>query len=226
MADKSSVKTKYENGPLTSVIRLWAWVLLIWSVYRYFFHLPETVDEFIVKPIVFVGPVLWYVFRSEKRTLASLGITGQNFFISLYTGIGIGFLFALEGVIANFVKYGALTINPITAFKQYGFVLLFLSLATACSEEILGRGFLFSRIYEKSKENLVYATFYSTGMSALLHIPILLTSLKYTGTTLVIYFLSVFAIGFANAILFRQTKSIVGPVLVHLFWNMTVALYL
>jgi membrane protease YdiL (CAAX protease family) len=225
MSDKS-MKKNQENGPLTSVFRLWAWILLAWSVYRYFFHLPEAVDEFVVKPLVFVVPVIWYVLKREKRPLSSIGLTGENFFVSLYTGLGIGFLFALEGMAANFIKYGQFTINPIVAFRQYGFLLLLLSVATAFSEELLGRGFIFSRFLEKSNGNLMYASFYSTGMSVLLHVPILLTSLKYQGSTLVLYFATSIAIAFANAILYRQTKSLVGPVLVHLFWNMTVALYL
>src|SRR3972149_8795552 len=159
MADKTTKNKNSENGPLTGVFRLWAWVLLVWSVYRYFFHLPEAVDEFIMKPLVFVVPVLWYVLKKEKRPLSSIGLTGDNFFVSVYTGFGIGFLFALEGLAANFVKYGQFTISPIAAFRQYGFFLLLLSIATAFSEELLGRGFLFSRFYEKSNENLMYASF-------------------------------------------------------------------
>src|SRR4029078_13302165 len=112
------------------------------------------------------------------------------------------------------------------AFQQYGFFLLVVSLATAISEEILGRGFLFNRFFEKSKGNLIYAATYSTFMFLALHVPILLTTLKYQGVTLVMFFVTSIAIGFTNAILFRYSKSIVGPVLVHLFWNMTVALYL
>lgn len=215
-----------EDGPLTGIFRLWAWILLVWSVYRYFFHLPETVDEFIFKPLIFVAPVLYYVLKIEKRPLSSIGITLQNFFPSLYAGFGIGFLFAVEGILANYVKYGQLTISPIKAFQQYGFFLIVVSLATAFSEELLGRGFLFSRFYEKSKENLVYAAVYSSFMFLSLHVPILLTSLKYQGVTLVMFFATSIAISFANAILFRYTKSLVGPMLVHLFWNMTVALYL
>ncbi len=228
MADSKTVSkpSGSGDGPLTATFRLWAWVLLVWSIYRYFFHFSEAADEFIFKPLIFVGPVLYYVTRIEKRSLSSIGITTENFFPSLYAGFGIGFLFALEGIVANYLKYGQLTISPIKSFQEYGFFLLVISLATAISEEILGRGFLFSRFYEKSKENLIYAASYSTAMFLALHVPILLTSLKFQGVTLVMFFATSVAISFANAILFRQSKSLVGPILVHLFWNMTVALYL
>lgn len=226
MAITANAKGKTDDGPLAGIFRTWAWILLIWSVYRYFFHLPEYIDEIIFKPLVFIVPVFFYVLKIEKRPLSSIGLTMENFFPSLYAGLGIGFLFALEGLAANMVKYGTLTINPIEVFKEYGFLLLAVSLATAFSEELLGRGFLFSRFYEKTKGNLIYASCYSTAMFMALHVPILLTSLKFQGVTLVMFFATSIAISFANAILFRYTKSLLGPVLVHLFWNMTVALYL
>lgn len=208
------------------VYRLWAWILLAWSLYRYFFKFPEWVDELIFKPFVFVAPVVWYVVRREKRRLESLGLTTNNLFTNIYVGLGFGFVFALEGLAANAIKYGKLTIAPIVPFEQYGlFLLLFLSLATACSEELLSRGFLFSRIYERTK-NMPVASIVSTLLFVLLHVPILVTSLKLQGTALVLFFVTDIVLGVANSLLYFNTRSLVAPVLVHLFWNMTVALYL
>ena len=211
---------------LEPVYQLWGWILLIWSLYRYFFKLPETVDEFVVKPLVFVLPVLWYVLKKEKRDLTTLGLTTKNLFTSLYVGLGFGFVFALEGIAANAIKYGKIQINPIAAFEQYGLLtLLILSVATAFSEELLNRGFLFGRILEKTK-SLPYASLLSTVLFVLLHVPILVTSLKLQGTMLVLFFLTDFILGMANSLLYYNTKSLLAPILVHVFWNMTVALYL
>lgn len=219
-------KTKEVLGPLTSVFRLWAWILLVWSLYRYFVNMPELFDEFIAKPLVFAAPVFWYVLNVEKRPLSSLGLTTKNLFKSIYIGLGIGFLFALQGLAANYLKNGELHIQPISAFQQYGFLLLLISLATAFSEELLGRGFLFSRFYEKSKGKFIYAAVYSSVLFALLHVPILLTSLKFEGITLIMFFATSLVISLVNCILFKYTKSLVAPILVHMFWNMTLALYL
>lgn len=211
---------------LEPIYQVWGWTLLVWSLYRYFFKLPETVDEFIAKPLVFLGPLLWYVFKKEKRNFESLGITAKNFFMNLYVGIGFGFVFALEGIAANAIKYGKIQINPIAAFEQYGMVmLLVLSVATAVSEEILNRGFLFGRIMEKTK-NLPKAALLSTVLFVLLHVPILVTSLHLQGTMLILFFLTDFILGMANSLLYYNTKSLLAPILVHVFWNMTVALYL
>lgn len=217
MADKASLEAVYH---------LWGWILLIWALYRYFLKLPEWADEFITKPLVFVAPVLWYVLKKEKRRLTSIGLTTKNLFTSIYIGLGFGFVFALEGLAANALKYGKIQLNPIPAFEQYGLVmLLVLALATSFSEELLMRGFVFSRIFEKTKK-LPYASLLSTVMFMFLHVPILVTSLKLQGLTLVLFFVTDFILGFANSLLIYNTRSLVAPILVHLFWNMTVALYL
>ncbi len=104
-------------------------------------------------------------------------------------------------------------------------MLILLSLATAFSEELLSRGFIFNRIHEKTK-NLPYASFISTLLFVLLHVPILVTTLKFQGVTLILFFATDFILGMANSLLFYNTGSLVAPILVHIFWNMTVALYL
>ena len=210
---------------VTSVFRVWAWILLAWSLYRYFFHLPEWVDEFIFKPMVFVAPVLWYVRMKHKESLASVGLTWRNFFPSVYIGLGFGIIFALEGLATHAIKYGKLDVNPIAAFQQYGFFLILLSLATAFSEELLSRGFVFNRLYEKTK-NLAYSSVVSSVMFMLLHVPILVTMTKLQGTTLILFLVTDFVLGMANSLLYYNTGSLVAPILVHIFWNMTVALYL
>lgn len=225
---KSAVKSVQEKkiDPLESMYRVWGWIVLVWALYRYFFKLPEWLDEFVFKPLIFAAPVLWYVRMREKRSLSTIGITSSNLFTSIYIGLGFGFLFALEGIAANAIKYGKLQFTPIAAFEQYGLgLLLLLSAATAISEEILSRGFVFSRILE-AKKSLPLAALISTAMFAVLHVPILVTSLKLHGITLLLFFLTDIVLGIANSLLLYNTGSLVAPILVHIFWNMTVALYL
>jgi uncharacterized protein len=223
MPQKTIAATKLK---LESIYQVWAWILLAWSVYRYFLKFPEWTDELFFKPIIFIIPVLVYVFRKEKRDLESIGITTKHIFTGIYTGVGFGFLFAMEGLLVNWLRNGRIVINPIAAFAEYGMAqMLILSLATALWEELLSRGFLFHRIYEYSK-NIVFSTLISTLLFVLLHVPILVTSLKLQGGLLGLFFFTNFILGCINSLLFLRTKSLAAPVLVHLFWNMTVALYL
>ena len=92
------------SSSLDPMYHLWGWIVIAWALYRYFFQLPEWADEFIFKPLVFVLPVLWYVRHREKRSLSSVGITTKNIFTSIYIGLGFGFIFALEGILANAVS--------------------------------------------------------------------------------------------------------------------------
>ncbi|MBI3385712.1 CPBP family intramembrane metalloprotease [Candidatus Gottesmanbacteria bacterium] len=221
------MKGKVKKGlSLEPIYQVWGWIALSWALYRYFLRLPEWADELVFKPAVFVLPVLWYVTKRERRPLTSLGLTTKNLFTSIYIGLGFGFVFAVEGLAANAIKYGRIQIQPITAFQQYGMVvLLFLSLATAFSEELLSRGFVFARILQKTK-NLPYASVVSTALFVLLHIPILVATHQLQGMTLVLFFVTDTILGLANSLLYYSTSSLIAPILVHIFWNMTVALYL
>jgi membrane protease YdiL (CAAX protease family) len=63
-------------------------------------------------------------------------------------------------------------------------------------------------------------------MFVLLHIPILVTMTKLQGMTLVLFLVTDLVLAIANSLLYYNTGSLVAPILVHIFWNMTVALYL
>ena len=226
MAGKKKIAHRIFGTPTATVFRMWAWILLAWGLYRYFIRFPEWTDEFFFKPIVFVVPVVWYVLKKEKRTLESLGITGKRFANSLYIGLGFGMVFALEGILVNSIKNGTLTVTPIAALSENGLIpLLIISLATAFSEEVLNRGFIFKRLYEGTK-NIVYSIGLSSLMFVFLHVPILVTSTHLTGSTLLLFFVTNLIIACMNSLLFLSTGSLVAPILVHIFWNMAVALYL
>lgn len=223
---KKSKATVTKISSLEPIYQVWGWIALSWALYRYFFRFPEWVDELIFKPLVFVLPVFWFVVKKEHKRLNSLGLTTKNMFTSIYIGLAFGFVFALEGLAANAIKYGRINVQPIAAFQQYGMLpLLILSLATAFSEELLSRGFIFSRILEKTK-NLPYASIVSTLLFLLLHVPILVAMHQLQGLTLVLFFVTDTILGLANSLLYYSTGSLIAPILVHIFWNMTVALYL
>lgn len=205
---------------------IWFLILLVWSIYRVYFKLPEWVDEIIVKPLIFVLPVIVWVIYQEKRRLESIGLSFRNFFKEIYIGLGIGVLFGLEGLVVNYVKYGVFSFVPLFALSSVGLLpFLLFSLSTSVSEEILGRGFVFGRIFEAEK-NLFKSAVISSFMFLLLHIPILFTRLNLMGGAAVVYLVSIFILGLTNSYLYSYRKNLVVPILVHLFWNATIALYL
>ena len=108
------------------ILRVWAWIAIVWMVYRYF-RFSEWTDEFVFKPLVLVAPVIWYVVK-KKRRLESIGLTLNNFYTSLYIGLGFGFI-CPRGTGCKRDEVWKIQIRPIGAFDQNGMVgLLVLSL--------------------------------------------------------------------------------------------------
>ena len=107
------------------VFIVWFIILLVWSFYRANFFLPEWADELLVKPVIFVLPVIYIVLKRERQSLSTLGLPakGFDFMKDIYIGVFIGVLFAFEGLAANFVKYGHFSFGPVLALKASGGVL-------------------------------------------------------------------------------------------------------
>lgn len=211
------------------VFLVWFFIFIVWAFYRAYFRLPEQIDEFLIKPLVFTLPVLFVVLYKENKSLAELGLfsTKRNFMLDLYIGVVIGVVFALEGLLANFIKYGNFSFTPLTLVRAGGGILpfLLLNLATSVWEEILGRGYLYKRLFEATK-NQFWAASVSGFLFLLLHIPILFTRLHFSGMTLIIYPVSILILSIANSYVLTLRGSLFLPILIHAFWNMTVALYL
>ena len=211
------------------VFLVWFSIFIIWSFYRANINTYEWIDEFIFKPLIFVVPVIYIVLRKEKKALSSLGLCPKpkDAFLDVYFGVVIGIVFAFEGLLANYLKYGEFSFTPILAAKASAGIIpyLLINLATSVSEEILGRGYLFTRLFESYKHKL-NAALTSSFLFFFLHIPIMFTRLDLSGSSLLIYTFSVFLLGITNCYILSIRKSLVLPVLIHLFWNMTVSLYL
>src|SRR3989338_1170323 len=211
------------------VFLVWFVIFLIWSFYRAYFNFPEWIDELVVKPVIFAFPILYLVLIREKGDLSELGLkpSPKEFMADLYFGVFLGALFALEGLGANYLKYGNFSFSPSQALKVTSGVGVFflLNLMTSVWEEILGRGYLYLRLY-KITNNQFSASVTSSFLFLLLHIPIMFTRLHLTGSSLIIYPISILLLGITNCYLFSLRGSLPLPILLHAFWNMTVALFL
>lgn len=207
----------------------WFLIFIVWAIYRAYFTFPEWFDEFLVKPFVFALPVIYVVIDREKKKWSDLGLSfdKSKFFLDIYIGVVIGVLFALEGLVVNYLKYGQFSFTPILASRMVGGVGMFflLNFVTSISEEILARGYLYNRL-NLATRNQLWSAVASNILFLILHIPIMFTRLHLTGMSLILYPLSIFILGITNCYLFSLRKSLTLPILVHAFWNMTVALYL
>ena len=215
-----------QSAYLTKLYTIWGSIVVVWAIYRAKFVLPEVVDEFFVKPLVFLGPVLYFVLLYEKRPLASIGWQSKKLMRDVYLGVGFAAIFTVLGGVANFLKYGTINLNPIVPITGTTLlVALILSIVTSFVEESLVRGFLFSRLvatYRNQFKGLVI----STLMYLVILTPIILTRLQLTPSSLMILLVSNIIMSAANSMIYYETRSIALPVFIHAFWNMSAVLYL
>ena len=206
------------------IFGLWGFILVVWAIYRMLFRMPEWFDEFVAKPWIWVVPTLAAVYFVEKKPFSTIGWTFRKFFNNLYLGWGLGFLFAFEGIITNYAKYGV--IKFLSSGGGIDFILLSIaiSFATAFSEETVARGFVMNRLWWKwgseTRANLV-----SAFLFGLMHAPIAVFVLGMSPTDTVIYILMTTVFGFADGFVFARTGTIVAPTIAHGLWNLSVVLF-
>ena len=220
---------KQKTSPTQKVLNTWAIVLIIWSIYRAKFqtNLPLWFDEFIAKPVVFLMPVYYFITRVEKKDFfEGIDFKPKIKWGEVVLGITIGLFFFASGLLSNYVKYhkfvtssgGVLSINTIILY-------VFVSLATSISEEVLSRGFVLKRLFEDSK-NIITSSFLASILFFFLHVPILFTSQKIIGFLLLRVMVTDMILSLAISILYLQKRSLIIPILIHTFYNLSIYMFL
>jgi len=203
---------------------LFSLVFVFWTIFRYFPEPPLWISELVLKPLLWLLPTFWLVKSAEKRPLSSLGFTKKNLFPALYWGLGLGLVFAFEGLITHILKYRGfhlISLEP-NPFKFLAMILL--SFGTAFSEETVFRGYIFNRLWQIwNKEWL--ANIVSSFLFALIHLPIGIFILGYNPSVMIAYLLLVFVFGFGSAFVFARSGNIASSILLHVFWSWPIALF-
>lgn len=204
-------------------VYLAVYLLIVWGFYRFLFKLPDEIEELIIKPIVWLIPV-FYLLKVEKRGLSSLGVTLKNLFPAVYYALGLGAFFVLEAVIVNYLKYegqfnlganlGALPLIPA----------LGLSFATAISEELTFRGYIFTRVWNFLKNealsNVITSLFW-----AMIHVPITIFVWKLDLSAALVYLFLTTLFGVGSSFVFARTKNIFSSILLHVLWQWPIILF-
>jgi CAAX protease family protein len=201
---------------------LFVFLFLFWGCYRLIFKLPDEVEEFVIKPVVWIVPVLYFVHK-EKQTLQSIGLTFNNLFKAVYFALILGSLFVAIAVIANFLKYGQFNFGA-NLGAQPLLLSLVLSFATAISEEIVFRGFLFTRLWQALGNEWHANLITSTGWM-IIHIPITIFVNKLDPASAIIYLTLTFIYGVGAAYVFARTKNIFSSIFLHVLWEWPIMLF-
>lgn len=209
-------------GYLKNVTIYTTYLLLIWAFYRFLFQLPDNIEELYVKPIIWLVPLFYFVWK-EREGLSSLGYTFKNLFPAIYLSIGFGALFLVEAIVTNFAKYGGLIFNAnIGSSPIMG--ALGLSLATAISEETAFRGYIFSRLTLVLR-SAVSANIIQAIVWTAIHIPVVFFVWGYSLSQGLIYLAITMVFGIGSAFIFSRTKNIWGSILLHVLWEWPIILF-
>lgn len=207
-----------------NIVWYYVFILLLWGFYRCLFRLPEEIEELVLKPIIWLVPV-FYLISKEKDGLSSIGWSGKNLFKSLYLGIGIGIIFAIEGLVTHSIKYGGFSfIRPTYASLPAFVMALGVSLVTAVSEETAFRGYIFNRLHEVLKNEWL-ANLISSFAWTLVHLPITVFVFHYNLGQVVSFLFLTFIFGAGSAFVFARTKTVTASVLLHVFWGWPIMLF-
>lgn len=199
-----------------------AYLLIIWGFYRFLFKLPDEVEELFIKPVIWLLPVLFFL-KKEKLGISSLGITSRNLFPAVYFALGLGAFFVIEAVLINFVKYGGLNFAANIGDKPL-LASLGLSFATAFSEEISFRGYLFNRVWWVLGNEWL-ANIATSLVWAIIHIPIAFFVWKMDVSAAIAYLFLTTLFGIGSAFVFARTKNVFSSILLHVLWEWPIILF-
>lgn len=210
---------------LRNIVSIYAFIFVVWGFYRLLVRLPETLEEMVLKPLIWLGPLYWILYK-ERQGISSLGWTTKNLFKSIYLAIGLGILFAVEGMLVNSIKHGG-SFNFLESLPQLEnstlVGALWISLATAVSEETVFRGFIFNRLSKIIGE--WSASILTSAGWAVVHLPIVVFVFKYDATQVISFLFLSFLFGIASCFVFSKTKNIISSVLLHVFWEWPIILF-
>lgn len=204
------------------VILYSVYLVLIWTLYRILFKLPDQFEELVIKPILWLFPIFW-LNAKEKLPLSSLGITFKNLFPAIYLSLGLGAVFVIEAVLTNFYKYGhlnfAANIGSLPILSSLG-----ISFATAASEETAFRGYIFGRLWAVLKDEWA-ANIASSLIWTLVHIPIAFVVWKLNLAAGILYLFLTAVFGIGSAFIFGRTKNVFGSIILHVLWEWPIILF-
>ncbi len=198
------------------------YLLIAWGLYRFLIQLPDEVEELVVKPIIWLIPV-FVITKKEGLGLDSLGITVKNLFPSVYFSLALGSFFVMEAVIINFIKHNGLSFAANIGDKTLPMA-LGISFATAVSEEIAFRGYMFNRLWLALKNEWL-ANVITTLVWVLIHVPIYIFVLQLGASATIVNLLITALFGLGSAFVFARTKNVFSSIFLHVLWEWPIILF-
>ncbi len=195
------------------VLTVWGVAVIVWSFYRSNIAGPLWFSEFIAKPIIFLLPIMVFIFRfvPEKGFWGGIGLRARNGTKEVVLDVSV---FIVLMIIGAYTLAGPRLLNMMKDV-QWGYIggLTLVALSTAISEEIMGRGFLFRYLLEYSR-NLLLSGVLSSILFFILFLPGILTT-SLSGEILLMSLVLNLTISFIAILLYSLRGSLYMSIAVH-----------
>lgn len=199
------------------------YLLVVWSIYRLVFHQTEMVDEMLVKPIVWLLPLFLFFLSKSQLSLRDLGIKKEGLSTSLFLSLGLGFVFLLISLYANYQKYDNRLFFSADIGASNLWVLIVLILATSLTEELVFRGYFFAsfrHLMGSWRAGILVTLFW-----VVIHFPIIIFSSNLTFEQTILYFGVTSLYGAGALVVYVITDNLLAPILLHLMWSIPIILF-
>ena len=192
-------------------------IFFLWAGYRIFFRLPEWFDEFVAKPILWLGPLL-YIRKNSLHVGTFERLNEMNVSRNILFGLFVGILYFFTYTLFSYFKFGPPALNP--DHLSFGGIILqgAIALCTGCIEEIVFRKYLLEKIILICDDRYI-ANSISTILFVLIHLPLILFVYMYS-LPMTVSYLAVLAIsGFIYGAVYLRKRSAISSTFTHAAWN-------
>lgn len=195
------------------ILTVWGAIVIFWSLYRANIFVPLWINELIAKPIIFLLPIIIFLNSRKKNFFKEVGflpkkIQSEVLFSLCLFFVTIGFAWFVSA------STRGISFFNFNRYDSFGLlIILGLSLATAISEEIVARGFIFNQLFKLSG-NFLNSLFVSSCLFFILYLPGILTT-KVLGEALLVNLFLNFLMSFILGIFFYLRGNIWSSILFH-----------
>lgn len=207
-----------KNRLVAEVAGLYTVILVVWGFYRLLFRLPVWIEELVIKPMVFVAPVIYRLYQEKSQSWserwASLGVTRVNLGMGLGLGLALGAFYLLVGGAgaSKEMQLGSVGLTMV------------LAVATAISEQLVFMGYILLRLARVWRQEWG-AVVVTAVLLAVIHVPILVFDYRLPGREILGQFLLVLALGLGNGAIMLRVKNLITPVLAHSLWGWAMVIF-
>ncbi len=204
---------QHKSSQTQKAFNVWGIVLAIWAVYRSTIGVnsPLFFDEIILKPLLFITPVIFYITNVEHISIAKgLWLEKKN----LLKDLKIAFLISIPVFILFFLfLFSSKGISVETILW-----LLPIALGMSISEEILSRGFVARHIWEE-KHSIVKTMIQASVLHMFLRIPRIMTMPELFGQKLILFVTADFLLSIVLTAILLWRKSLAPVIVVRFLYS-------